>query len=252
MAVAVLLVSGSVLYERSYLGLIRIDKGFDSTGVTAVTFIIPPQLLGSGMERAALARRIVDRFRAMPGVVAAFEGSPPPDTGDSPTMIEQIEVDDRPPVDTDIRLPRLWVEPDYFKTLRIPLVAGRMFEPGDPGTNVIISKALARRLWPEGDAVGHRYRESPTRQWNTVVGVVGHVRLLEDGTTGPRNYCEIFTWPPPDASGNRVKAMKTPAAGTGTVRVPVSLPAYIIGVCSILPVVMSQMRIVPVPFGLPL
>jgi predicted permease len=207
-ALAVLLAAGSVLYVRTYLKLIEIDKGFDSTGVAVVTFTIPPQLLGSGIERAALAQQILDRFRALPGVLGAFQGSPPPDTGDSPTSIEQIEVDDRPPADTDLRMPRLWVDPDYFKTLRIPLVAGRMFEPGDPMTNVIISDGLARRLWPDGNAVGHRYRESPTYPWKTVIGVVRRVRLLEDGTTGPRNYFQTYVLrpPPPPPSPNASRA----------------------------------------------
>ena len=167
-ALAVLLLVGSVLYVRSYLALLRLDKGFDSTGVVAVSLIIPPQLFGTAAERQVLTQTILDRVRARPGVIAAFAGSPPPHTGDSPSTIEQLEVDDRPPEDSNLAFPRLSVEADYFTALRIPLLAGRMFEAGEPPTSVIIPESLARRLWPNGDAVGHRFRESPRRPWNHV------------------------------------------------------------------------------------
>ena len=184
-ALAVMLLVGSVLYVRSYLGLIRLDKGFDSSGVVAISLTIPPQRFGSAAERAAMVQTILERLRARPGVLGAFEGSPPPSTGDSPTSNDHIEVDATPPMETNILVPRLWVNPDYFRVLGIPLIAGRMFEPGDPPANVIITEALARRLWPGGDAVGHRFREDPRFEWSHVIGVVKHVRTINDGTSGP-------------------------------------------------------------------
>ncbi len=83
-ALAVLLLVGSVLYVRSYLALLRLDKGFDSTGVVAMSLIIPPQLFGTAAERQVLTQTILDRVRARPGVIAAFEGSPPPSYGRQP------------------------------------------------------------------------------------------------------------------------------------------------------------------------
>jgi putative ABC transport system permease protein len=201
-ALAVLLLVGSVLYVRSYLALLRLDKGFDSTGVVAISLIIPPQLFGTAADRQLLTQTILDRVRARPGVIAAFEGSPPPHTGDSPSTIQQLEVDDRPPEDSNLDFPRLWVGADYFSTLRIPLLAGRVFEAGEPPTNVIIPESLARRLWPRGDAVGHRFRGSPSRPWNHVIGVVGHVRTLQDTPTGPDRYFQLYAArqpPPPPA-----------------------------------------------------
>jgi putative ABC transport system permease protein len=198
----VLLLVGSVLYVRSYLALLRLDRGFDSSGVAAIALIIPPQLFGTAAERRVLMQTILERVRSRPGVIAAFEGSPPPHTGDSPTSMQQIEVDDRPPEDTNLSFPRLTVDPDYFKALRIPLLAGRMFEAGEPPTSVIIPESLARRLWPNGDAVGHRFRGSPTRPWNHVIGVVGHVRTLYDTPTGPDKYFQLYVArqpPPPPA-----------------------------------------------------
>jgi putative ABC transport system permease protein len=77
-----------------------------------------------------------------------------------------------------------------------------MLEPGEPRTNVIITDALARRLWPNGDALDHRFRESPSRPWNHVIGVVPHVRTLQDTATGPDNYFQLYVarQPPPPPS----------------------------------------------------
>jgi ABC-type antimicrobial peptide transport system permease subunit len=105
------------------------------------------------------------------------------------------------------------VDPDYFRVLGIPLVAGRMFEAGDPPTNVIITEALAKRLWPGMDAVGHRFREDPRFQWSHVIGVVKHVRTTYDDTSGPDRYFQKYSLrqPPPP----RAITSATPGARTG-------------------------------------
>jgi putative ABC transport system permease protein len=214
-ALAVMLLVGSVLYVRSYLALVRLDKGFDSSGVVAISLTIPPQLLGGAAEREAMAQTILARLRSRPGVIGAFVGSPPPSTGDSPTSNAHIEVDARPPLETNILVPRLWVDPDYFRVLGIPLVAGRMLEPGDPPTNVLLTEALARRLWPDGDAVGHRFREDPRFQWSQVIGVVKHVRTTYDGTSGPEKYFQKYSLrqPPPPLTASTAANARASSGG---------------------------------------
>jgi predicted permease len=191
-ALAVMLLVGTLLYVRTYSALLRLDKGFDSGGIVAISLTIPPQAMGTAAERHVMAETLVARIRTRPGVLGAFEGSPPPSTGDSPTSIDEIEVDDRGPAETHLLFPKLYVEPDYFSVLRIPVLHGRMFEVREAPTSVIISQALAARLWPSHDAIGHRFRESPQRPWLQVVGVVGHVRLVQDGTTGPDRYYQVY------------------------------------------------------------
>lgn len=90
-----------------------------------------------------------------------------------------------------------------------------MFELGDPPANVIISEALARRLWPGQSAVGHRFRGSPAVPWNQVIGVVGHVRLQQDGTTGPDRYFQTYALrqpPLPPASAGAKRPASAEAA----------------------------------------
>jgi predicted permease len=213
-AFAAMLLVGSVLYVRSYIALIRLDKGFDSSGVVSISLTIPPQRLASGAERAAMAQAILERLRARPGILGAFEGSPPPSIGDSPTSNDHIEIDGRPPTETNILVPRLWVDPDYFRVLGIGLVAGRMFEPGDPPANVIITDSLANKLWPGTDAVGHRFREDPRFEWSYVIGVVKHVRTTYDSPSGPERYFQKYSLrqPPPPVNASTTSRPRSGAA----------------------------------------
>jgi hypothetical protein len=73
------------------------------------------------------------------------------------------------------------VSDDYFRTLDIPLRAGRTFDARDHADAppvVVISEAMARRYWSQGDGVGSRIRTGPDPDalWMQVIGVVGEVR----------------------------------------------------------------------------
>jgi putative ABC transport system permease protein len=69
--------------------------------------------------------------------------------------------------------------PDYFKTLGIPLLAGRTFADTDDAKGqqvLIVSEHLKKSLWPNSDAVGQRVTFDEGKHWSTIVGVVGDVR----------------------------------------------------------------------------
>src|SRR5262249_21708920 len=72
------------------------------------------------------------------------------------------------------------VSPDYFRVMGVPLVAGRLFRAGDsagaPPVS-IVSRALARKYFPDGNAVGSRIR-TPNTPWSTIVGIVGDQKTM--------------------------------------------------------------------------
>jgi hypothetical protein len=73
-----------------------------------------------------------------------------------------------------------------------------MLDPADPPDQVLVTEALARRLWPGTSAVGGRFRETASMPWKHVAGVVGHVRTTyDDGVTGPDRYYYSAMPPPP-------------------------------------------------------
>jgi putative ABC transport system permease protein len=70
------------------------------------------------------------------------------------------------------------VDPNYFKTMGIPLLAGETLESpyrGQPSPNVVVSKAFAEHYWPGGIALGKKIRPSLDGPWFTIVGEVGNV-----------------------------------------------------------------------------
>ena len=73
------------------------------------------------------------------------------------------------------------VRGDYFKALRIPVIAGRVYDATDLATGPktgVINEAAARQFFPKGDAIGRRIRigPNPNGTWITIVGIVGDIR----------------------------------------------------------------------------
>jgi predicted permease len=110
--------------------------------------------------------------------------------------------------------------PDYFRTLAIPLHAGRTFTSADGADAppvAIVDEALARLTWPGKSAIGQRVREGEGSPWSTVVGVVGHVHHTGlDNPSQPQVY-----WNHPQRVEERmalvVKTRGEPAALTRSI-----------------------------------
>jgi len=117
------------------------------------------------------------------------------------------------------------VPPDYFATIRMPLLAGRTFDEGSAERNeVIISASLARQVWPDGDALGHQLRNAVAKSrgdaepWQTVIGVVPDVVLsLVEGAV-PALYRPLETATPTGGLMNGVSLIVRFDAGDATTR----------------------------------
>jgi len=127
-------------------------------------------------------RQLTERTAQLPGITAAGVGTGVPlmwnGINQDPFYVE----DD---ASTATKIPPLeiyrTVDAGYFKTLSIPLLAGRMFDRIDRqrGDEAIISSEAAIYFFHDStgrSALGKRFRELPSGSWNTVIGVVGSVR----------------------------------------------------------------------------
>jgi putative ABC transport system permease protein len=122
----------------------------------------------------------MEALSTAPGIVAiATSDQLPREVGES----NSFDIDGAPWPDGASAPFVMWssVSDDYFRTLQIPLGAGRQFEPrdhGDAPLAVIVNESMARRWWPNGDALGARIRIGPDREapLHTIVGIVGDVR----------------------------------------------------------------------------
>ena len=93
------------------------------------------------------------------------------------------------------------ITPDYFHTMRIPLLKGRAFserDREDASRVVVINEALARRFWPNDEAIGKRlgFRASDPQIWHEVIGIVGNVKHRSlDAHPKPELYFPYLQYP---------------------------------------------------------
>jgi predicted permease len=190
MACAFVLLVGAGLLWISLRNLLALDTGLRTEGVVTANMSLPSTRYTTADEARGFATRSLETIRSLPGVSAAGITSAVPLSGNYQSGILVAEGYIPAPDEQLVSGIRVGVTPGYFETVGTPLVAGRYFDEreNDPAsTSIIIDEALARRFWPDGDAVGRRmFRPENAEQfrsigantrWLTVVGVVGFAKL---------------------------------------------------------------------------
>lgn len=184
-AIAVVLISGAALLSRSFAKVMNSELGFDPERVLAVGVDLPAVNYFSAPVRVPqFHERLFESLSGTPGVVAAGFANVMPMGGNGPSGA--VEVDGKPHLPqgpfTGYGIYRV-VGGDFFGALRIPLLRGRAFGPGDDASAprvVVVNEAMAEREWPGEDPIGKRFRpygmDRGDEPWATVVGVVGNVR----------------------------------------------------------------------------
>ncbi len=196
-AFSILLVITAGILVRGLNRVTRVDRGFDARSVDTAT--IDLAMAGyTATTGASVARELLERVRALPGVQHATlaDRSPGP-AGYSRGGITVPGV--TPPRGQYFFLNWTFVDRDYFATLRVPLLSGRDFREDDAQSAArvaILGESAARRFWPGGDAVGRTLfitqftlagSKQPPPVPVTVVGVVGDVRPGGPGQSAPLN-----------------------------------------------------------------
>ena len=181
-AMAVALLCGAMLLIRSFAAMHSVTLGFDPNNLLTMEFSLTGERYANSSEVDRLAREFTERAERIPGVESAALANSLPPWG-SQDMI--FDIPGRPPLKgfkfTDDVQWR-FVSRDYFRTLRIPLLAGRLLRDPEPGKTVVINEAMAKRHWPKANPVGQTiiigpglgpgFEQGPTE----IVGIVGDVR----------------------------------------------------------------------------
>ena len=182
-ALALMLSIGAGLLIRSLARLQHVETGVDSHNVVTFSLSLPRARYADESAARIFYDRLIERLQAVPGVErAATAVSLPPDqltvTDNFTAEGQRFAVGESSPPAT-----LMIVSESYFGALGIPLMRGRLFDSRDrEGAEpvVILNRTLADRYYPNGDAVGRRFRiggtERPNNQWMRVVGVVGDVK----------------------------------------------------------------------------
>src|SRR5437016_5086114 len=193
-ALALMMLIAAGLSIRSLVQLLGVEPGFDPQNVLTARIALPESRYPKPDQVTSLYERLLTRVRALPGVrSASLTGDLPLEGwGSNGTIIVEGQPAPKnmwssPLVEWDT------VMPQYFSTLRIPLLRGRDFtlqDTRDKPQIAIINETMARLFWPKQDPVGKRFsQEKDKPKWITVVGVVGDVREYGlDQPTAPEAY----------------------------------------------------------------
>jgi len=187
-AVSLLLLIGAGLVTRSLDAARQTNPGFDAADVISSRIDVSSNGYDQARGRAFFAQ-LLDRLRADPATASATLARNPP-----LTMVDQgarrVTIDGYTPRrDEDVTFLSNIVAPDYFRTLKIRLVAGREFENRDDAAAMpvaIVNETLARRYWGGAEAIGKRVRVA-SDEWRTVIGVARDVKYSRV-TEAPRPY----------------------------------------------------------------
>ena len=222
-AVAVLLTIGAGLLARSYSRLARQDPGFDARSVLTLTVQLPNARYDTPAKIADFYAALVTKVGVLPGVISAAAVSGLPLTQDFWTS--DFSIAGRPAEEYGREVAHRSVSPGYFRTLGVPLLAGRVFTEADSRTAepvIVINQALADKYFRGKDPVGERiaFDKLPDSSsvWRRVVGVVGSERQR---SLALEPQIEILAPVEQDESSSMSLAVRTdgdPLAVTGQVR----------------------------------
>jgi putative ABC transport system permease protein len=179
-ALSCVLLIGAGLLMRSFAALQDVATGLETPGLLMVQVSPAGPRYADDAATRTFYRELLEGVRSIPGVEAAtLSSTVPPGQGG---FSENITIEGGPDGDEPVLLLPL-VEPGYFRTVSVPVLAGRPFTDADTAESprvAIVSDRFARRYFPNQSAIGKRLRiggrgrlDSP---WRTIVGVVGDVR----------------------------------------------------------------------------
>jgi putative ABC transport system permease protein len=178
-ALSLVLLVGAGLMMRSFVKLINVDPGFNARGALTFGVALPRAKYSKDEDRVNFQKRFLERLETLPGLtsVAAInnlplgfdnsdtgfwrDGEPAPAPGQTPLAYIQVG------------------SLNYFKTMEIPLLEGRVFDTRDTTETtpvLIISRALAQKHFKNEDPLGKRLRIGNGDKPYEIVGVVGDVR----------------------------------------------------------------------------
>jgi len=220
------LVAGCGLMIRSAVGMMQADLGFRAAGLVRVSLVLRDAAYPDAAAFERFYRALGTELAARGAGTPAFAGWPPYE--EAPT--QTVERDGR--VGDGLASGAVAVGDGYFAALGIPLRRGRAFTDDDRVASepvAIVSETLARRLWPDGDALGRRVRAFEPQQpgagpvaWRTVVGVAADVRQTYDDRDASDVYVPYFQDAPGRYAAFYLRTTQPPASVVRTVRAAVA------------------------------
>jgi putative ABC transport system permease protein len=193
-ALSLMLLVGAGLLIKSFVLLRETNPGFDAHQVLTMRVGLPSAKYKEGRQKAEFFQRLTENISALPGVESAGAVLSLP-LGGSNFSVGRSFIPEGRPLTPEESINGMYVvtTPGYFRTMKIPLIAGRQFteqDKGDAPQVVIVSETLARRYFPGESAIGKRIKIWRDEDFpREIVGVVGDTKTgaLNDAL-GPQMY----------------------------------------------------------------
>ena len=187
----VLLVSAGLLI-RSFDKLLRVNVGFKPEQLLSLEYRLPRTKYKEVTAQWNFHRQVMAQIQEVPGVqsVALVRGLP--FSGNGGTTVVTLPDREAPPKGREPEVMFNSATPNYFETIGIPFIKGRLFDDHDqPNTPlvVIINQTMAQKFWPNQDPLGKQVKAGQDGTVATVIGVVGDAKhyWLEE-TQQPQMY----------------------------------------------------------------
>jgi predicted permease len=181
-AIALVLVTTSIAFLRSFQRMCAVDPGFRADHVLTAGFRLPLQNYPTATSSQTFNHAVVDKLSTKPGVIAAGIGNSLPASGMFGQSAYTIEGETS--ASWKLRFAMFATTyGDYFSAMRIPLIEGRYFTADDRANSpavIIVNRSMAERCWPGQGAIGKRMHAGNPRKtlpWATVVGVVADTKM---------------------------------------------------------------------------
>ncbi len=223
-ALSLVLLVGASLFMRSFFNLESANGGLDTAPLLTMRFYLPGDPYLDADAKARRVDDIVQRVESLPGVQAAFASNLVPfggGGGGGGVVIEGRRAERGKEPFAGL----VGVTSHLTRTLGIAILRGRDFTDTEGQTRAavaVINQAMARRMWPDEDPVGRRFRfaNPETPEWFTVIGVAAdfrHGRVSNDQPPFPSSYVP-YPFAPSLNTGLTVRVAGDPASFAGAIR----------------------------------
>ena len=188
-ALAVVLTVCAGLLIKSLWRLSQANPGFEAEHILTLAVSPNQSLCQKRAACIALFDELLRRAEQIPSVHDAAAANTLPLAANIPTI--PVDVEGHPYIPGQSMWPMFWagaVTPDYFRVMRIPILAGRGPLESDAENSapvIVVSAAMARRYWPDQNPIGRHVRVVFESHWRTVVGVAGDVRQYDLANHSP-------------------------------------------------------------------
>jgi putative ABC transport system permease protein len=172
-AFSLVLLAGAGLLLESFRQVLHADPGFDVNNLLAANVGLQVKKFPTQDRQYRQFERLLGGIRQLPDVEAASLANAVPLTGGAETRTLRLAGNRKETVTLHAEL--RMVDPDYLRTMRIPLLRGRWFREDDREPVTVVSDNLARRFWPRRNPLGRQILDADSPPL-TIVGVVGAVR----------------------------------------------------------------------------